>query len=185
VKIPSWIFFNLKGRGGDNTLHKLFWLHTRPGQLQDIPMRLSLVYEVLCSKRWGEQRWEVVIWRSDCVACTRRKNEAFYTLRPTPTPPLQPRPLNRESQFKDCNPTTSPYILPWDLSWSSSTSFLLSPRRHNQNLRRHNQNPRRHGPKSTASWLKSTGVDQPINWPYLLYKTKLPKFKGTGGFIRH
>jgi hypothetical protein len=34
--------------------------------------------------------------------------EAFYTLRPTPTPHLQPWPLNDGSQFKDCNPTTSP-----------------------------------------------------------------------------
>jgi hypothetical protein len=67
------------------------------------------------------------------------KREAFYTLRPTPTPPLQPRPLNGESQFKDCNPTTSSHILSRDLSWSSSTSSLLCPRRHNQN-------PRRHGP---------------------------------------
>jgi hypothetical protein len=38
------------------------------------------------------------------------KREAFYTLRLTPIPPLQPRPLNGESQFKDCNPTTSPHI---------------------------------------------------------------------------
>jgi hypothetical protein len=44
------------------------------------------------------------------------KREAFYTLRSTPTPLLQPRPLNGESQFKDCNPTTSLHILSRDLS---------------------------------------------------------------------
>jgi hypothetical protein len=44
------------------------------------------------------------------------KREAFYTLRPTPTPPLQPLPLNGGSQFKDCNPTTLPHILSRDLS---------------------------------------------------------------------
>jgi hypothetical protein len=44
------------------------------------------------------------------------KREAFYILRPTPIPSLQPRSLNKESQFKDRNPTKSPHILPWDLS---------------------------------------------------------------------
>jgi hypothetical protein len=45
--------------------------------------------------------------------------------------------------------------------------------------------PKRHGSKSKTSWPKSTGVDQPINWPYLLQKKKSPKSKGTGGFIRY
>jgi hypothetical protein len=38
------------------------------------------------------------------------KREAFYTLRPTPTPPLQPLPLNGGSQFKDCNPTKTSWL---------------------------------------------------------------------------
>jgi hypothetical protein len=92
----------------------------------------------------------VVAKRRGCVACKKEKREAFYTLRPTPTPPLQPRPLNGESQFKDCNPTTSPHILSRDLSWSSSTSSLLYPRRHNQNPRRHGPSQRRHGPSQRA-----------------------------------
>jgi hypothetical protein len=45
------------------------------------------------------------------------KREAFYTLRPTPQPLLcNQGHLMEKSQFKDCNPTTSPSILPWDLS---------------------------------------------------------------------
>jgi hypothetical protein len=53
-----------------------------------------------------------------CHVCVLQegKREAFYTLRPTPTPPLQLWPLNGESQFKDYNPTTSPHILSRDLS---------------------------------------------------------------------
>jgi hypothetical protein len=106
------------------------------------------------------------------------KREAFYTLRPTPTPPLQPRPLNGESQFKDCNPTMSPHILPWDLSWSSSTSSLLSPRRHNQNPRRHGPKSKASWPKSTASWPKSMGVDQPINLAISFTQDEITQIQG-------
>jgi hypothetical protein len=53
-----------------------------------------------------------------CVLCVLQegKKKAFYTLRPTPTPPLKPWPLNDRSQFKDCNPTTLLHILSRDLS---------------------------------------------------------------------
>jgi hypothetical protein len=37
---------------------------------------------------------------------------------------------------------------------------------------------RRHGPSQWA-------LTSPVIWPYLLHKTKLPKSKGTGGFVRH
>jgi hypothetical protein len=37
----------------------------------------------------------------------KKEREAFYTLRPTPTPSLQPWPLNGGCQFKDYNPTIS------------------------------------------------------------------------------
>jgi hypothetical protein len=44
------------------------------------------------------------------------KRKASYTLRPTLTTPLHQGHLMAKSQFKDYNPTTSPHILPWDLS---------------------------------------------------------------------
>jgi hypothetical protein len=70
-------------------------------------MEVSLAYEGIVAKG--------VL--SVCVCVSQEgKKEAFYTLRPTPTPPLQPWPLNGGSQFKDCNPTTSPHILSRDFS---------------------------------------------------------------------
>jgi hypothetical protein len=53
-----------------------------------------------CSKNWGG----VVAKKKGCC---KKEKKAFYTLRPTPTPHLQPWLLNGGSQFKDCNPTTS------------------------------------------------------------------------------
>jgi hypothetical protein len=44
------------------------------------------------------------------------KREASYTLRPTLPLLCNQGHLMVESQFKDCNPTTSPHILPWFLS---------------------------------------------------------------------
>jgi hypothetical protein len=108
----------------------------------------GVVSSIICvTKNWGG----VVAKKglSVCILCVlqERKRKAFYTLRPTPTPPLQPWSLNGRSQFKDYNPTTSPHILSRDLSWSSSTSFLFCPRRH--------------GPKSKMSWLQIQDVMAP------------------------
>jgi hypothetical protein len=50
------------------------------------------------------------------VSWQEGKREAFYTLRPTLTTPLYQGHLMEKSQFKGYNSTTSPHILPWDLS---------------------------------------------------------------------
>jgi hypothetical protein len=47
-----------------------------------------------CSKNWGG----VVAKKKGCC---KKEKKAFYTLRPTPTPHLQPWLLNGGSQFKD------------------------------------------------------------------------------------
>jgi hypothetical protein len=67
------------------------------------------------------------------LCCSKKEKGRPFILWGPPSPLLcNQGQLMAKSQFKDCNPTTSPPILPWDLSWSSCTSFLLSPSRHNQ-----------------------------------------------------
>jgi hypothetical protein len=52
-------------------------------------MRLSLVYEVLCSKKEGESKMEGSNMKKDCRACARRKKGGLlYFEANTPTPPL-------------------------------------------------------------------------------------------------
>jgi hypothetical protein len=116
-------------------------------------------------------------------------------LRPTPTLPLQPWPLNGGNQFKDCNPTTSlqHFVLGFVLIFFHVPSCFV------QDVIVITQiqdvmalNSKYHSPKFKMSWSqvqdviwpKSTGVDQPIKWPNLLHKNKSPNSKGTGGFVR-
>jgi hypothetical protein len=67
-------------------------------------MRLSLAYEVCVAN---------FFWGGGC----KKERKAFYTLRPTPTPHLQPWPLNGGSQLSRIviNPRHL-NILSWDLS---------------------------------------------------------------------
>jgi hypothetical protein len=92
----------------------------------------------------GERKMRGSTWGKSCVTyslmflvlvlCRGKKEKGRpLILWGQPSPLLcNQSQLMAESQFKDCNPTTSPHILLWGLSWSSCTSFLLSPRRHNQ-----------------------------------------------------
>jgi hypothetical protein len=50
------------------------------------------------------------------VSWQEGKMEAFYTLRPTLTTPLQPRSLNGEKSIQRLQSNHVTSILPWDLS---------------------------------------------------------------------
>jgi hypothetical protein len=84
---------------------------------------------------WGKSCVTCFLMLLVLVLCCRGKKEKRRPLiswgQPSPLLCNQGQ-LMAESQFKDCNPTTSPHNLLWDLSWSSFASFSLSPRRHNQ-----------------------------------------------------
>jgi hypothetical protein len=129
----------------------------------------------LSSKRWRERKMRGNTWEKSCVTCLllflvlvlcrRGKKEKGRPLilwcQPSPLFCNQGH-LMAESQFKDCNPTTSPHILPWDLSWSSFLSFLLSPRRHNQ-IQGVITKSKASYPQVDGVMVKVNGADQPIN----------------------
>jgi hypothetical protein len=109
-------------------------------------MRLSLAYEVCIAKKMG---------------LCKKEREAFYNLRPIPTLPLQPWPLNGGSQPKDCNPTTSPqyFVLGFVLIFFHVPSCL--------NPRRYSPNPRRYGSSQRA-------LTNPLNGHIFCKRRNLP-----------
>jgi hypothetical protein len=151
----------------------------------------------LSSKRWRERKMRGSTWGKSCVTCLliflvlvlcrRGKKEKGRPLilwgQPSPLLCNQGH-LMAESQFKDCNPTTSPHILPWDLSWSSFASFLLSPRRHNQ-IQNVITKSKVSYPQVDGVMVKINGVDQPINLAISFAQDEITPIQGTGGFVRH